>query len=674
MRLKRFKVQNYKIIDDTGWIGVDELVTALVGKNESGKTAVLRALWKSRNKASVDFDKLNDYPRDRYSRDRRGRQPVTSIEYSLDADESNKVAALLGSENSRVTVVGQEAWYDGEDKTGRRFTFPEVEFMRRDAVEIARAVEGVIETIQTTHPDFVEPLSVSAQKCIKETSDGSRIWHAENINALIAFQKTLQDVAKADNELVEAKAKIADVLAIAKNGDPLVELEKWVNEKMPYFIYFDDYGQLETRIYLPGYLSRLTKPDGKTRTQRALFSRSGIEPQEILTLGRVRDSGEADEIVQRRKDKRRALLQSASFGLTGDWVDWWAEKRHRLHFDADGEDLVLQVSDEKREFPIPFEERSQGFQWFFSFYLIFQVESEDQHLDATLLLDEPGLHLHPMLQQKLIAFFDRVAARNQLVYSTHLPFLIDGDHLDRVRTVYLDSKTEKTVVSPDIRAGADYDTLFPIQAALGYSIAQTLFVGKKCLVVEGITDYWILKALDEQLRRSTGSDALDPEIVIVPAGGTSRLMPLASLMFGAAGVGGKNMVVLLDSDKEGMNAKVRLNADLFASESRVVLLGDAIGKPKATIEDLVTLDTYEGALVKAGYQVSFDSSERVSPSNSEASAIAFSRLNIGPFDHTVKTKVALQFVNDWGKNADQIPTETIERAKRLFRMINARFQ
>lgn len=116
---------------------------------------------------------------------------------------------------------------------------------------------------------------------------------------------------------------------------------------------------------------------------------------------------------------------------------------------------------------------------------------------------------------------------------------------------YLHKNTAKTVVSPDVRAGADHDTLFPIQAALGYSIAQTLFMGKKCVVVEGITDYWLMKSLDAVLATRAPGTGLDAEIVLVPAGGTSRLMPLASLMFGAAGMHGKNMLVLLDTDKEG---------------------------------------------------------------------------------------------------------------------------
>jgi len=60
MRLASFQIKNYKVIDDTGPIKADELVTALVGKNESGKSSVMKAMWKSRNVADAKFDKLYD--------------------------------------------------------------------------------------------------------------------------------------------------------------------------------------------------------------------------------------------------------------------------------------------------------------------------------------------------------------------------------------------------------------------------------------------------------------------------------------------------------------------------------------------------------------------------------------------------------------------------------------
>ena len=45
MKLTRVRVKNYRSIDDSTWVKLED-VTALVGKNESGKTAFLHALRK----------------------------------------------------------------------------------------------------------------------------------------------------------------------------------------------------------------------------------------------------------------------------------------------------------------------------------------------------------------------------------------------------------------------------------------------------------------------------------------------------------------------------------------------------------------------------------------------------------------------------------------------------
>ena len=45
LKILEFRVQNFRNIDDSGWIPL-ERVTAFVGRNESGKTALLKALHK----------------------------------------------------------------------------------------------------------------------------------------------------------------------------------------------------------------------------------------------------------------------------------------------------------------------------------------------------------------------------------------------------------------------------------------------------------------------------------------------------------------------------------------------------------------------------------------------------------------------------------------------------
>jgi ABC-type branched-subunit amino acid transport system ATPase component len=93
MKLINFQIKNYKVIADTDPVKVDPRVTALVGKNESGKTAVLKAMWKTRNVADAAFDKLYDYPRDRYSREpsRSAHQDIGMIKHPDQTDYSGAV-------------------------------------------------------------------------------------------------------------------------------------------------------------------------------------------------------------------------------------------------------------------------------------------------------------------------------------------------------------------------------------------------------------------------------------------------------------------------------------------------------------------------------------------------------------------------------------------------------
>ena len=678
MKLTNVQIKNYKVIDDTEPVKVDPKVTALVGKNESGKTAVLKAMWKSQNVADAAFDKLYDYPRDRYSRDRKGTQEVTILMFELAPEEADELVVHFSQPPAKKPkTVTYTTYYSGEDDVRTEVQFDSDLEASASGANAGAIIQTVATAIDATGSDDRGPVQDASTTALGQIDGEAPVWKPATVAAVEAFNTAVtawinadaerQSVASKDREKLEA------LLAQAKEGDPSEKAQAWAEDNLPIFIYFDDYGQLETRIHLPMYLTRKDTPDPKTRTQTALFEWSGIDPQEILTLGRPRENGETDDQIQRRHEKRRALLDSASFTLTGDWIEWWAEKRHRLHFDVDGEDLVLRVSDQHNEFPIPFEERSHGLQWFFSFYLVFLVESKKAHKGAVLLLDEPGLHLHPTLQAKLIDLFERISKDNQLIYSTHLPFLVDGNHLERVRTVHLAGpEPQKTVVSNDVRPTGDRDTLFPIQAAVGYSIAQTLFLGKRSVIVEGITDYWLIKALNDCLPTLDGGSALHEETILIPAGGTSRLMPLASIMLASTGVGEGHLMVLLDSDKEGKQAATRMN-DVFSDESAVLMFGSAIGLTEATIEDLVPRDVYADAVKQAGHKVTLNADEKAASTNVKAMEQVFQRKGLGKFGMAEKAAAALALIDAWGKDPSSVPEPTREKARALFDAINGHF-
>ncbi len=678
MKLTNFQIKNYKVILDTETVKVDPRVTALVGKNESGKTAVLKAMWKSQNVAGAAFEKLSDYPRDCYLVDRKGTQEVTILKFDLLPEETDDLVSHLpqapAAEPGRITYT---TFYDGEDKVRKEIKFDEDLQSGSCGADARAAIEAVNNVIVDRGGEDIEPVCAAFMAAVEQVIEEDHLWETATITALETFNAaaTTWFNADPDREAVagDERQHLAQVIAQAQQGDPDGKAFEWAAENLPTFIYFDDYGQLETRIHLPMYLQRKDTPDPKTRTQTALFEWSRIDPQEILTLGRPRGNGETDDQVHRRHEKRRAILDSASFSLTGDWIKWWTEKRHKLHFDVDGEDLVLRVSDQHNEFPLPFEERSHGLQWFFSFYLVFLVESKKAHKGAILLLDEPGLHLHPMLQTKLIDLFERVAKDNQLIYSTHLPFLVDGNHLERVRTVHLAGpEPQKTRVSNDVRPTGDRDTLFPIQAALGYSIAQTLFLGKRSVIVEGITDYWLIKALNDCLPTLDDGPSLHEETILIPAGGTSRLMPLASIMLASTGVGDRHLMVLLDSDEEGEQAAARMNK-VFSNESSVLMLGAPLDLIEATIEDLVPREVYVDALKQAGHEITLNEDEKATTTNVKAMEQVFQRRGLGKFGMAEKAVAALALIDSWGKTPSSVPEPTREKARALIEAINAHF-
>ena len=98
----------------------------------------------------------------------------------------------------------------------------------------------------------------------------------------------------------------------------------------------------------------------------------------------------------------------------------------------------------------------------------------------------------------------------------------------RVRTV-LETK-DGSKISDSIQE-KDPNTLFPLQAALGYDIAQNLFIGEKNLLVEGVSDMIFLLTMSSILEQG-GKSALRDDIVIVPTGGLEKVATFISLMRG----------------------------------------------------------------------------------------------------------------------------------------------
>src|SRR5205814_888670 len=192
--------------------------------------------------------------------------------------------------------------------------------------------------------------------------------------------------------------------------------------------------------------------------------------------------------------------------------------------------------------------RSAGFQWLVSFFVVFFAEAADKHKNAVLLLDEPGLSLHGLKQREFRTTISRLAEKNQTIYTTHSPFLVGPNELDLVRVVEMTDRQVGTKVHSDVVAD-DPAALLPLQEALGYDLAQSLFAQQRNLVLEGLTDYWYVEAVSEMLRAG-GIVDLNEKIAMVPASSAGKVVYYATILHAQK----LRVAALLDSDAAGDQA------------------------------------------------------------------------------------------------------------------------
>jgi 5S rRNA maturation endonuclease (ribonuclease M5) len=253
--------------------------------------------------------------------------------------------------------------------------------------------------------------------------------------------------------------------------------------------------------------------------------------------------------------------------------------------------------------------------------------------------------------------------------------MVDADHLDEVRTVFLRKGTTSdrlyTSVSHGTEPEGDHDTVLPLQAAVGYELAQTLFLGKQVLIVEGITDYWLLKALN-QFHVAQGHTGIPGNIDLIFAGGTSHMLPLVSL-FLRPDQTDKRLVVLLDGDKAGLEKAAKLKSDMLHRNGAVALMSDAdlLGIPGAQVEDVIDRNELLAAvsLVRPGAKTAPGSFV----SNVEFLKAVYVLNGWGELAHAEKARIVLALVDSW-RSGSAIPgAKTLANTGKLIDGLVARF-
>lgn len=515
MYLISAEIGPFRSINDKQTVSVDEKVTVLVGMNEAGKTVFLKALEKAQDALeTAEFNPIDDYPRRNLpaylKTHKTNPSVVTTLTYRLTDSE---IAAINKSFNTKIEIgftFSKEHYYDN----------------------------NILTYFHVSELPVVEHFLKSPGL----TSDTiSKVNKSSTLHELVSSLESLDLNEKEGALLDDLKKRISKY-----NNNEVIwnEIDKWLTQRTPKFLYFGEYEILPSKMNLLDLSTRLTSKKNITNEHLA-----------VNALLRMADIS-IDEIAQPEGyETLKAKIEGVSISLTDQIKEFWKQNED-LEVEVDiksdsqdeapfnnGANLYLRIKNRRHRVGTPFRQRSRGFIWFFSFLVWFdsvkdQINSEK---DIILLLDEPGLSLHALAQEDLLNYIDTLSEKHQVLYSTHSPFMIHSDRLSQVRVVE-DKPNLGSLFSENI-SSSDPRTIFPLQAALGYTIAQNLFISERNLLVEGPSDLIYLKNVSAKLEELSRV-YLNENITIVPTGGLDKVVTFISLL----GANGLKIVVLHDDN------------------------------------------------------------------------------------------------------------------------------
>ena len=664
MELKDFRIQNYRSINDSGPIDATR-ITAILGRNESGKSNLLRALSTlNPPDGRKALNPIKDFPRHRKLQECTDRTPVVDTTWSLDTNEQAKLAELWPRAAGRASVrVGRTY---GAQTLWVLIDTDRIDF---DPAEIRASVRKIVPAVKAKAEALSEPakgaLEAAADKFAAEMSASAtdQEWAAEALTALGALRQAL---AAANLELNENPERlVTDLEALADQivGDEAAaaKARKWIAERIPIFLYLDEYPEMAGHQDIAAYIAR--KSQGQLTQSDVNFEKmckvAGLDPAQLHTLSQNND-----------QETRTQLANRAGSVITTAIRRLWKDRSLKVRFNLDAQHFDTLISDPNSTYDVEvnLNERSRGFQWFFAFYVTFAADTDGGEAeDAILLLDEPGLYLHARSQGDLLKHLNSDFP-NQILYTTHSPFMVPTHRLDSVRTVSIEELAGTTVSN---NPSGDARTLFPLQAALGYDLAQSLFVGPNNVIVEGVTDFWILSAVSAYLN-DNGRIGLRSDITLTPAGGAQKVPYMTALLTSEE----LQVVVLLDLEKESQATKMELVRSKLLREQNILFVTEAYSTnpPKeADIEDLLAPEVFE-ALVMEGYAKEIDNKPISVNLNIPRIAKRFESALKDKGIEFHKTRPARIFLNKMAVTPDSLmQSEIVDRFERLFAAINRRF-
>lgn len=533
MKVRKFRVWNYKSIIDSEDCYPAQGVTVFAGKNEAGKTSLLEAL--------EDFNPGKDIRGKAIPIQNEDNKPRISIWFNCSKEDLEGIFQTIGHTyevKEDLTEIHLEKHYPNiyvlGDETSEKLGFTDDKGINKEALEQAsKAPMETITAIFAAHPGH---LATFQRPTTFDTSDLT--------GTLSEFEQL-----KANIEPILPNIPEPDQAALRNHIDALIELAKQtINSRS-----FKDKFIEEFEDYFPNFILFSSFSDVFPNT----VPLAELEKNEwIKDLAIISDLD--IEVVKSSNDRRKKDHKTQlNIDLNKDFEKFWEQDLSRLSIDWDNEKLYFWIEEDGHHYEP--EIRSQGRKWHLAFYIRITARAREDSRNI-ILIDEPGLYLHAKAQRDILNKLEEAAADAQIIFSTHSPYLIEADKLDRVRLV---QKTPKkgTVIENKIHKVADKETLTPIMTAIGLEMTDGITQINKVnnVVVEGPSDYYYLQAFKKIANLEN--------INFIYGGGSGNMPKIGTILQGW----GCNVIYLYDNDQGLKDALKNIKAEWVTTTQEMLL-------------------------------------------------------------------------------------------------------
>ena len=584
MRLRKFRVQAFRCIHDSGDIVVGDLA-AFVGRNESGKTTILQALTMlDKDEVISELDLCDEMTEHLKSEIR-----IVEGDFELNQDETEIVKEKFpGLQLKKLKIFrtnkNPEIQYDFGDIKIDQKEDENLEYWQNITKQLSNFVESI--------PNYISK-KLDTDFFTGNTPKDKKIIQAE----LDEFDNTLQAIATEEQQVISEWEEtytniIKNVEKILIDNTESDALKNFIMDNLhPRFVYFSDYKKILGNINLTEYIKESENGAAAGIEYIEGFDRAETV-RNLLYLAEL--EVEKLEELKNSPSKLIKFLNTASRNLTQRLNPSWKGEAINVELRLNpGNILSVVISDVHKDGTITntglLNRRAEGFKWTFSFIVNFAAETQRSELkEAILLLDEPARNLHPTQQTGISDLLKNLAGSNQVLYATHSPFMIFDYTPGNLLVVELDRKTHLSKIFYEYWK-ADDATLTPILYGLSKGLVDSITdreVGnnsRPLIIVETMSDTMYLNAFDKFLQDPNIS--MNP-LNVVPAYAKNSVLPLSIFHHNH----GYNTFVLLDNDYESKQIAEQLKNNKF-SETQIIFF-ERDGNLLQSMEDYMVTEDY----------------------------------------------------------------------------------